>query len=172
MHQIEIASPAGALPHTLIAPVLLALALCASTTLAQPPRNFTGDVIQAVAIADSCATANDACSALGASGAAEWGNDSPIGVVVQLIRPNGDPVTGLTAADFAMDQGTGAPLQIVTCPPEECFDERPDGLYAFLAQPLGAWQGNIHAYRVEATLGATTMYTLVRFEIPGQPQAP
>ncbi|MDA0738503.1 MAG: hypothetical protein O2999_01800 [Nitrospirae bacterium] len=64
----------------------------------------TGEIVNLVVDADNCLLGTTMCTEIGTSGQqAQHGNDSGVLLMMQLIKPNGQPLTGLGFTDFFVD---------------------------------------------------------------------
>jgi len=120
---------------------------------------------------DICAADIAPCTDFGVGEVpAASGNTSLVALVVQLIDPRGNPITGLIESDFTFSGPIvgGIPIQIPDC--FTCFTPivDPPGVYRIYVQPTAGWGSlaSTKVYRLRIDAGPAILHTLVKIEIP------
>jgi hypothetical protein len=152
--------------------VVFSLSLLIGSASAFAASESTGrNQMTVVVDVDACAEGYSFCTELGNQPAAALGNHGPVLLVIQVMRRNGNPVTGLTDSDFRIrhkmsPQGSG-PVK-ATCP--SCFADMGDGVYRVVvhrAPNSNPWLDG--TYITQFTVQATALRqfnAIVPIEIP------
>lgn len=154
-----------------IAAILLFVSLFSVPLQAQAaPKVFTGEIVNLVVDEDTCLQGKNWCTELGTAGlpAANFNTEAVV-VLVQLIKPNGQPITGLAFGDFVVEAklntgGNGVvKADDIVCP--SCFFEEGDGAYRLVLQPVTSWRTGTYAVQLRVSVSGNTIYKLFPLEV-------
>jgi len=135
------------------------------------PKVVTGEIINVIVDEDACLSGYSFCMELGTTNLeAQAGNDAAVLLVMQLIKPNGQPLTGLVFTDFFVDQeitpsGAGVILpDSIACP--TCFFDHGDGVYRLVMQPqFGNWRAGSYILQLRVVFVGATVHKLFSVDV-------
>lgn len=154
---------------------LAALILPLATALATPAAHAAAIAVSTAVDTRVCATVPVQCSGAGHTfDAASSSNHNPIALRVTVVNKSGQPVNGLTAANFSFANGIvpAGGGSAATCSAASCgastFAAAGNGLYQIYLDraPAGNWTAGGYAATLQVVVGTNNGTSLVTFTIP------
>ena len=145
--------------------LLFCLALIPAAS-ADAQASYAGAELTISVVVDDeyCNTGGVQCEGLGTPAD---GNSGRVRVIVQVIKPDLDPLTSLTADDFSigtsyLPAGGSTPQVITDCP--SCFQSS-NGTYAIWLEPGTTWKSGSYVSQLEISAPGFTFYPLIKLDV-------